>query len=95
MSRYTVDLDRLQDFVSRLSQFDVRVEQIATELDHQIAVLHGTWAGHAADAHRSQHDEWTEAAAQMRDALKQLRTKVDAAHRCYAEAVALNTAMWP
>ncbi|MCV7203563.1 WXG100 family type VII secretion target [Mycolicibacterium peregrinum] len=95
MSRYTVDLDRLQDFVSRLSQFDAQAEQVAAEVDRQIATLHGTWTGDAADAHKSQHDEWTAAAAQMREALKQLRTKVDAAHRCYSDVVALNTAMWP
>ncbi|WP_029107066.1 WXG100 family type VII secretion target [Mycobacterium sp. URHD0025] len=95
MSRYTVDLDRLQDFIGRLVQFHSRAEQVAVEVDQQVAALHGTWAGDAAEAHKRQHDEWTEAAAQMRAALEQLRTKIDAAHRSYAGAVALNTAMWP
>jgi hypothetical protein len=47
----------------------------------------------AAAAHRAQHDEWMAGAAQMREALAQLRAAAHNAHRHYTDAARLNMAM--
>jgi WXG100 family type VII secretion target len=91
--RYRVDLEELLVFVDRLQSFEQRAEAIAARVDGQIATLHDTWAGNAAAAHRAQHDEWMAAAAQMPQALAQLRTAADNAHQHYTDAARLNVQM--
>lgn len=91
--RYRVELEELLAFVDKLQSFEERAEAIAARVDDQIAALHDTWSGKAAAAHRAQHDEWTAAATQMREALAELREAADNAHRHYSEAAKLNTEM--
>jgi WXG100 family type VII secretion target len=91
--RYRVELEELLAFVDRLQSFEQRAEAIAARVDGQIAILHDTWAGNAAAAHRAQHDQWMAGAAQMRDALAQLRAAADNAHRHYTDAARLNVEM--
>ena len=91
--RYRVELEELLAFVDRLQSFERRAEAIAARIDGQIATLHATWSGEAASAHRAQHDEWMAGAAQMREALAQLRAAADNAHRHYSEAAQLNVEM--
>ncbi|OBG80391.1 MULTISPECIES: WXG100 family type VII secretion target [unclassified Mycobacterium] len=95
MSRYSVDLDRLQEFADRLAAFNSSAEHVAGEAEQQVAVLHSSWTGDAADAHRRYHTEWMDAVSQMREALNALRTKIASAHRDYSGTVAHNVAMWP
>jgi len=91
--RYRVELDELLALVDRLQSFEQRAEAIAARVDGQIAGLHDTWAGTAAAAHRAQHDEWMAGAAQMREAVAQLRAAADNAHRHYTDAARLNVEM--
>ena len=91
--RYRVELEELLAFVDRLQSFEQRAEAIAARVDGQIAALHDTWAGTAAAEHRAQHDEWMAGAAQMREALAQLRAAADNAHQHYTDAVRLNVEM--
>jgi WXG100 family type VII secretion target len=91
--RYRVELEELLAFVDRLQSFEQRVEAIAARVDGQIATLHDTWEGNAAAAHRAQHDEWMTGAAQMREALAQLRAAADNAHQHYTDAARLNVEM--
>jgi WXG100 family type VII secretion target len=91
--RYRVELEELLAFVDRLQSFEQRAEAIATRVAGQIATLHDTWAGDAAAAHRAQHDEWMAGAAQMREALAQLRVAADNAHRHYTDAARRNVEM--
>ena len=93
MTRYRVELDELLAFVERLQSFEQRAESIASRVDGQIAGLHETWAGEAAAAHRAQHDKWMAGAAQMREALGELRAAADNAHRNYSDAAQLNVDM--
>jgi WXG100 family type VII secretion target len=90
---YRVELEELLEFVEKLRSFEQRAEAIGARVDGQIADLHTSWSGVAADAHRANHDEWTAAAAQMREALGQLREAAHTAHRNYTEAVEVNRAM--
>jgi WXG100 family type VII secretion target len=90
---YRVELEELLAFVDKLRAFEQRAEAIAARVDSQIADLHTSWSGEAAAAHRANHDEWTAAAAQMRESLTQLREAAHTAHRNYTEAVQLNLEM--
>ncbi len=91
--RYRVELEELLVFVDTLRSFEQRAEAIGSRIDGQIADLHTSWSGEAAAAHRANHDEWAAAAAQMREALGQLREAAHTAHRNYTEAVQLNLEM--
>ena len=91
--RYRVELEELLAFVDRLQSFEQRAEAIAARVDGQIAALHDTWAGTAAAGHRAQHDEWMAGAAQMREALAQLRAAAHNAHQHYTDAARLNVEM--
>lgn len=91
--RYRVELEELLVFIEKLRAFEERAEAIAGHVDGQIAELHTSWSGGAAAAHLANHDEWTAAAAQMREALTHLREAAHNAHRNYTEAVKLNLAM--
>jgi WXG100 family type VII secretion target len=91
--RYRVELEELLAFVDRLQSFEQRAEAIAARVDGQIASLHDTWAGNAAAAHRAQHDEWMAGAAQMREAVAELRAAAHNAHQHYTDAAQLNVEM--
>jgi WXG100 family type VII secretion target len=91
--RYRVELDELLAFADELHAFEQRAEAIATQVDERIASLHETWSGEAATAHRAQHDEWMVGAAQMREALAQLREAAQGAHRNYTDAAQRNVEM--
>ncbi|HEX2213791.1 MAG TPA: WXG100 family type VII secretion target [Mycobacterium sp.] len=91
--RYRVELEELLAFVEKLRGFEQRAEVIAARVDGQIAALHTSWSGDAAAAHRANHDEWTAAATQMREALTQLREAARNAHRNYTDAVKVNLEM--
>ena len=91
--RYRVELEELLAFVDRLQSFEQRAETIAARVDEQVATLHDAWSGSAAAAHRTEHDEWMAGAAQMREALAQLRTAARNAHQHYTDAARLNMEM--
>lgn len=91
--RHRVELEELLAFVDKLEAFEKRAEAIAARVEAQIADLHTSWSGEAAAAHLAQHEEWTAAATQMREALTDLRTAAHTAHRNYTEAAELNVAM--
>lgn len=91
--RYQVDLDELLAFVEKLRAFGQRAEAIAARADNQVGDLHTSWSGDAASAHRSQHDDWMAAAAQMREAVTELRAAAHKAHHNYTDAARLNVEM--
>ena len=88
-----VELEELRTFIDRLQSFDQRAEAIAARVDGQIAALQDTWAGTAAAAHSAQHHQWMAGAAQMREAVIQLRGAADNAHQHYTDAARLNMEM--
>lgn len=91
--RYRVELEELVAFVDKLAAFEKRAEALATHIDRQVAELHASWSGEAADAHRARHEEWKAAADRMQQAVVELRQAAHTAHRNYCEAVELNLAM--
>lgn len=91
--RYRVELRELERFVEKLQAFERHAEAVTARIDKQVAHLHTSWSGDAADRHRAQHDAWSVAAAEMREALTGLRNAAHNAHRNYSDAAALNVAM--
>jgi WXG100 family type VII secretion target len=92
---YKVELEELLGFADQLQAFDARADDLAAQVDRQVGQLQGSWFGEGAEAHQARHDEWMAAAAQMRQALGELRDAARRAHRNYTEAIAANTEMWP
>jgi WXG100 family type VII secretion target len=91
--RYRVELEELLASVDRLQSFEQRAEAIAARIDGQIAALHDVWSGETASAHRAEHEAWMAGATQMREALADLRTAAEHAHRNYTDAAQLNVDM--
>lgn len=91
--RYKVELNELERFVEKLQAFERHAEAVTARIDGQIAHLHTSWSGDAADVHRAQHDKWVAAAAEMREALTGLREAAHNAHRNYTDAANMNVAM--
>lgn len=93
MTRYRVELDELLGFVDKLEAFQRRAEAVTTSVEGRVTELHTTWSGDGADAHRVRHDEWMSAAAEMREAVAELRAAAQNAHRHYNDAAAMNLEM--
>ncbi|MEW5812509.1 MAG: WXG100 family type VII secretion target [Actinomycetota bacterium] len=88
-----MELDELLSFVDRLQSFQQRAESLAARIDAQVASLHESWSGSAADEHRARHNEWMAASADMREAAVELRAAAHNAHQNYTTAAQLNLAM--
>ena len=95
VSGFSVDLDKLSDFVDRLAAFNCASEGVSADVDRAVAQLKGTWRGDAADAHQDYHQRWMTAEEQMRSALAELKSKAASAHEGYSGAVQHNSEMWP
>jgi WXG100 family type VII secretion target len=93
-SQFSVDLARMQTVTERMATFDTALDAHLDKLDRRIARLHTSWSGDAALAQRRAHDEWMEAARQMRAALAMMRSITDTAHGNYRGAVTANVRMW-
>jgi WXG100 family type VII secretion target len=91
--RYRVELDDLLAFVDKLEAFQRRAEAITAGVDGRVNELHTTWSGGGADAHRARHDEWMSAAAEMREAVADLRAAARNAHLHYTDAATMNLEM--
>ena len=95
VSGSSVDLDKLSEFVDRLTAFNKASEGVAVEVDRAVAQLKSTWSGDAADAHQDYHRRWIQAEERMRSAAAELKSKAASAHEGYSGAVQHNSEMWP
>lgn len=91
---FAVDLDSLDDVVTRLANLEKSIEQQLADLDTRIRQIHGVWSGEAAAAQLAAHREWMAGAQQMRAGLGALRAAASTAHSNYSAAVAANKQMW-
>lgn len=92
-SRFSVDLDRLDETISRLSGLVGFVEDNLTELDRQVAALPAVWKGDAADAHAEARRQWQIGATDLREGLDVMRVAAKRAHDEYRSAVTTNLEM--
>jgi WXG100 family type VII secretion target len=77
-----------------MEQFDQRVASSCDEVEQAVAGLHGSWSGDAAEQQQQAHALWEKGTAEMTEALRQLRSDVETAHRNYDRAFAAGVAMW-
>ncbi|HEV7651440.1 MAG TPA: WXG100 family type VII secretion target [Actinophytocola sp.] len=94
MAPFKVDLDRLNDIIDQIGQFDRRLESALEDADARVNRLHTTWRGEAAAQHRRAHEEWQRGVREMRAALATMRKNASIAHANYLSAVNTNTQMW-
>ena len=94
MTRFEVDLDELDAVIGDMGAFESRFRAKLSELDEMIAELHATWTGQAAQAQKGAHDRWKAGAAEMHQALLEMREAAKRAHRNYSAAADANARMW-
>jgi WXG100 family type VII secretion target len=93
--RCSVDLDRLDNTVSRLSGLAEFVSEHLGTLDQKSAAVHaGSWSGAAADAHETAHREWAAAAAELVEGIQEMSVAARHAHTQYTAAQSANTHMF-
>jgi WXG100 family type VII secretion target len=92
--RFTVDLDEVTALVARAEAFGAQVGETSSRLEREVAGLHLTWTGLAADADQRAHREWTAGAREMADALAELTGLAQHAHNEYLSAATDNHRMW-
>ena len=91
---FSVDPEALADAMQRMGEFMRHTESLVAEIDSLVTHLHQSWSGEAAGAHAKAHRHWALGEAEMREALKQLKTAGSTAHHNYTHAMAANVAMW-
>lgn len=93
-SRFTVDLEHLDQIVSRLTGLAGFIDQHLTDIEHRVASLQGTgWEGRAASAYDEAHREWMSGARELVHGVREMSDAAKAAHSSYSQALELNRRM--
>lgn len=91
---FVVNLEQLDNVVSRLAAFEQTLERHIADVDARVQRIHGVWSGDAAAAHLAAHRGWMAGAQEMRTALTEIKAAAATAHSNYSAAVAANKQMW-
>jgi WXG100 family type VII secretion target len=94
MTKFTVDVEDLQRVKREMLTTHQRLQTLAADLEKQMATLHDTWEGEAAEAQKLAQAEWRKGFALMRDALEELHLVATTAHTNYTASADANLAMW-
>jgi WXG100 family type VII secretion target len=94
MSRLVVDLDRLADLIDRMELFQAHLTRTRDEVDARVRHMHGSWTGTAASAQAEAHARWATGAAEVQEALADLRSIAATAHANFEAARLANRQMW-
>lgn len=89
-----MNTDELMAIVTRIADFEQRIEAMVAEVDQQVTGLHASWEGTAAAAQADAHRRWAQGAQQMREALQELQRAGKKAHQNYTGAAQANLTMW-
>ncbi|MCX0274640.1 WXG100 family type VII secretion target [Nocardia zapadnayensis] len=93
-SQFSVDLDRLDDLVARLSNLAGFIGERLDEIDDRVASLAGTgWEGVAAQVYVVAHNQWTTGAREFADGIREISEAAREAHTRYTEAIDVNYRM--
>ncbi|MEV0356862.1 WXG100 family type VII secretion target [Nocardia sp. NPDC050697] len=94
-SEFSVDLDQLDQVVSRLNGLSGFLRDHLNELDKQVQALQagGAWESAAASAYADAHRAWRTAAGEFLDGVAVMRTAAEQAHGRYSRAVDVNLRM--
>jgi len=91
---FTVDPSALLAAADLMSRFEQRVEQALAQLEGVEQRLGALWDGSGGAAQAGAQQQWAEGAAEMRQALVDLRKVAETAHENYHGAAQLNMRNW-
>jgi WXG100 family type VII secretion target len=91
---YAVDLDLLAATIEALGRCEETCDEALDDVRDDVARLHLTWSGRAADAQAAAQRGWEAGFAQMREGLAAMRAAAATADGNYRAAVEANLAMW-
>ncbi|GGL46720.1 WXG100 family type VII secretion target [Nocardia jinanensis] len=89
-SEFAVDIERLDNLVSRLSNLAGYLTEQLDLIDDKVATLDGAWETLAANAYRDAHRLWSTGAREFATGLADIS---DAAHTRYTTAAQVNKKM--
>jgi len=93
-STFTVDLDHLDDIVSRLSGLAGFITDHLDEIDKRVATVHDDgWTSAAAHAYAAAHTQWATAAREFADGVRTMSDAAKQAHADYTSAIETNRTM--
>ncbi|MBH0781780.1 WXG100 family type VII secretion target [Nocardia bovistercoris] len=93
---FSVDLDRVEQIVARLTALAGFVAEHIDQIDDRAAaILTGTgWEGVAAQAYESLQQQWSVSAREFVDGIHDMSAAAEAAHSSYTDAGAVNTRLF-
>lgn len=94
MTRFAVDLERLDAFTSSLLACGRRLAEARAEIDAAVRDVHAEWHGAAAAVHADAHRRWSVGEAELREALAVLQQIAATAAANYAAAVSAGACVW-
>lgn len=93
-SKFSVDLEHLDQIVSRLSGLAGFVNEHLDEIDRQVAGLHESqWSSTAALAYADAHNHWSAGAREFAECVRDMSDAAAAAHQRYSRAIETNRTM--
>lgn len=94
-SEFSIDLDHLEQVVTRLGGLVGTVSGNLDELVSRVSALlqSGEWTGAAAAAYAATHEEWVTGARELVEGLGQMQQAAKTAHTAYADAEEMNVRM--
>ncbi|APE37456.1 hypothetical protein BOX37_29985 [Nocardia mangyaensis] len=91
---FNVDLDHLEQIVSKLTGLSGFISDHLDEIDGKVASLTGTgWESIAAEAYQVAHQQWAAGAREFVEGIREISDATQAAHGRYTAAVQLNRRM--
>ena len=94
MGAFKVDPAVLLAVADRMSEFEQHMEQALAQLEAVERRLGTAWDGSGGQAQAAAQQRWTEGAAEMRQALAELRKAAEGAHENYHGAAQTNLRNW-
>ena len=92
-SEFAVDIERLDNLVSRLSSLTGYLTEQLDLIDDKVATLDGAWETLAANAYRDAHRLWSTGAREFATGLADISDAARTAHTRYTTAAEVNRKM--
>ncbi|MEU1997120.1 WXG100 family type VII secretion target [Nocardia gamkensis] len=94
MSEFSINLDDLDQVVTRLSGLAGFISEHLDDIDDKVATLTGTgWESIAAQAYSDAHRQWMTGAREFADGVREMSDTARKAHTRYSTAADINKQM--